>query len=106
MTSLFKTKEEYQKYDAKWKELTTGKTLHDSIYYLLNNLLRGYAEDRGFTPITNPTKLLNGQTADQGLRMAKESLRWSIKWPKYSSIRSIYGDLLSEELLQEIGKKL
>lgn len=45
--------------------------------HLLFNLLRGKPPQHGFTPITNPVKLQNGQHAFQGLRCASNNLSWS-----------------------------
>jgi len=68
------------------------KSAHD---YIIYNVIRGVASDKGFTPLTNPIKLANGAQSNYNYPSIGNA-RWSLKHrPEY--IRKIFGDLLTDE---------
>lgn len=72
------SKEEFLFIQKAFKEKAHNKTL-TAEDILLYNIIRGKDIDRGFTPVTNPTKLANGEGAYKGQRRLFESkshLRW------------------------------
>lgn len=75
---FFPSKEEYLAFRAEWKAAARAKTLTaaDMAAYAL---LRGKDLRQAFTPITNPTKLANGQPAEHGLDLACLRLRWQLR---------------------------
>lgn len=73
---------------------------------LLYNIVRGKDMDRGFTPVTNPNKLANGEGVYKGERRLYES-RAHLKWILESFIRSTPGPFVIQyELTREVCTKI
>lgn len=73
-TNTFETKEQYLAFRAAWKKAAQEKKLTGAHHVLLN-ILRSHPIERGFTPITKTTKLLNGFRINHGLYFAAGELR-------------------------------
>ena len=87
------SRDERRAFDAAWMAYVgTGKA--DAPTFILQALLRGRDPKRGFSPITNGTKLANGQTAWQGYRQALAALRWRLG----SYVASVWPDLMGKGL--------
>lgn len=74
------SKEEFLFIQKAFKEKARSKqiTADDIVLY---NIIRGKNIDRGFTPITNTTKLEGGEKAYHGMRKlfeSKQNIRWAI----------------------------
>ncbi len=75
------SKQEFEFFKQAFKEKARNKqiTAEDILLY---NIIRGKDIDRGFTPITNPIKLANGEDAYSGMRRlieSKRNLRWTLE---------------------------
>ena len=84
------TKEQYLAAKTAWK-LNKTPTAAELLTY---NLLRGFPLERGFTPVTKPIKLANGQSKWGGYNMAL-----------YYASRNLYiGDSSLEHYLEKYGQ--
>ena len=75
------SKEEFLFIQQAFKEKARIKNI-TAVDILLYNVIRGKDLERGFTPITNPTKLSGGEDAYGGKRKfieSKRSLRWILE---------------------------
>lgn len=87
------SRDERRAFEAAWiAYVGTGKA--DAPTFILQALLRGRDPKRGFSPITNGTKLANGQTAWQGYRHALAELRWRLG----SYVAAVWPDLMGKGL--------
>lgn len=77
MKNYLLNKEQYQSVTAAWKSTQR----HSSTSHIIYNLLRSLEISRGFTPITDSTKLSNGAKAWQGFNCALSSARMILKRP-------------------------
>lgn len=103
-TKHFETKEQYLNFRAAWasavndervkKKLVTKVWSHNgtkeeykervpgwisAAHHMLYNILRNKPFDNGFTPVTKPSKLLNGHSPNYGLYMAANHLKSVIR---------------------------
>ena len=74
----------------------------DIVFY---NLVRGLPLDRGFTPTTNPTKLINGLSPTHGFKHALSYLTGLCKYNK-DLLRDRCGPLLSDEVITTMLTRL
>lgn len=87
------SRDERRTFDAAWiAYVGTGKATAPA--FILQAILRGRDPKRGFSPITNGTKLANGQTAWQGYRQALGELRWRLG----SYVADVWPDLMGNGL--------
>ena len=77
--SYILSKEQYQQFAASFIARAHAKNL-SSGDMLLNNIIRNKDVRRGFTPITNPSKLCHGMNAWQGFTDAQQDLGRQIRW--------------------------
>lgn len=112
MTAFIISKEQFQQFRAAFK----SKTRTTSADILLYNIIRNKDPKRGFTPITSPTKLLNGMWDWQSFSHAMELLSvvymkprrfitTGIEYPMSKAgheYRETYGDLLTPEVCEQI----
>lgn len=68
------SKEEFLAFSAAWRAHAAAKKNSASDHLLLA-ILRGKDPLRAFSPVTNATKLSNGQSAHEGLERAIEKLK-------------------------------
>lgn len=93
MKNFTLNKEQYINVCIAWK----AKTSHSASHHIIYNLLRSFDMDRGFTPITNRTKLSNGVIEWTGYREAKHHAYQLLKKPvQYRS----EGDIAYEKRLK------
>lgn len=67
------TKSELNAFKKQWATAAQSKTLLAS-HHVMYNLLRGYDQQRGFTPITNHNRLQNGAAINYGIAEATRRL--------------------------------
>ena len=112
------TKEQYLEAKTAWNNIA-ARTPVDHIIY---NAIRGFDLKRGFTAITNPTKLGNGASAWQGFDDALDTARPLFKarfiWPKdqerydlafenkMKSLSIRYGITFTPELMEKMREVL
>lgn len=72
---FFKDKEHYLNFRKAWAEAINSPMKHEltSTQHLLYAILRGKDIEKGFAPVTNVNKLLNGMLVNYGLW---EAMRW------------------------------
>jgi hypothetical protein len=80
-SQFISSRQEFEFFKQAFKEKARNKqiTAEDILLY---NIIRGKDLDRGFTPVTNPTKLANGEDAYSGMRRlveSKRNLRWTLE---------------------------
>ena len=111
-------KEQYLAAKAAWKSMTNRNAVDHIIY----NAIRGFDIKRGFTGITNPTKLGNGAEEWAGFKFAKEQARYRFKtkmiWPndqerqdrifasRCKELSDRYGIEFNEELMEKMREVL
>lgn len=71
------TKEQFIAFREAFRARAHNKIL-TSTDMMLYNIVRGLPASRGFTPITNHTKLANGMIADNALVDARVSIKWKL----------------------------
>ena len=71
------TKDQFITFRDAFKELAHAKKVKASDI-VLYNAVRGLPTSNGFTNITNPVKLANGQQADEGFKNALSSARFHV----------------------------
>lgn len=85
-TNIFETKEQYLAFRSAWAQSANDKNSHlRAEHFALYNLLRGKPIERGFTPITNRTKLQNGIRLNHGLYFAAWEVKRAIEGTKKTS---------------------
>lgn len=72
---FFLVEDGYSLMRKRWSELVNGDHKPSSRELLLYMILRGRDYRKAFSPVTNGTKLFNGQNPDQGLNSAMSGLR-------------------------------
>lgn len=72
-------KEQFAEFRTAFKARAKNRTLSpsDMIVY---NLIRGLPANRGFTAISNPTKLANGAQQWAGFNAARSNLQYQLKY--------------------------
>lgn len=95
------TKEQFQQYAAKFASKANSDSLaaHTMI---LHNILRNKDARRGFTPITNPTKLSNGADEWQGYKFARQTLLSSLRRNR-AELSKYIGIEVTDDLIQQIA---
>lgn len=78
-TTFILSKEQFQLFNEKFIDAANRKALTAG-NMILNNILRNKDARRGFTPITNPTKLGHGMDAWQGFKEARSHLISDLRW--------------------------
>ena len=71
--TIFDTKEQYLTFRAAWAKAAQKKQL-TAAHMVMYNLIRNKPIHKGFTPVTNTNKLLNGMAINHGLYEA----RWQL----------------------------
>lgn len=79
--TIFENKEQYLAFRAAWSKATQAKKL-TAAHMVFFNLVRGKPIDRGFAPVTNKNKLLNGTRINHGLYTACVTLRFQLEKAK------------------------
>ena len=98
--SYILSKEQYQQFAASFIARAHAKNL-SSGDMLLNNIIRNKDVRRGFTPITNPSKLGHGMNAWQGFVDARQSLNQQIRWGK-DQLKHKFGVDITDEMATAI----
>ena len=89
------------------KEKFKAKKVHSPAEHVIYNILRSYPANRGFTPITNPIKLNNGQTANQAFNAAKLEIEYQIRGARYlESLKEMFGVEMTEDLVNKIKEQV
>lgn len=70
---------------------------------LVYNLIRGLPADRGFSPVTNPTKLANGARADFGFYWTSYYLKSMLR---YSAPKMMERYKLTADQITALSKEL
>jgi hypothetical protein len=100
------TKEQYQALKSDW---SANKT-HSAAEILAYNVLRGVDPHRGFTPITNKKKLVNGLSKDGAFERARHMLRMksilSYKTKDNNESSVLLGVALTKENLDKILERV
>lgn len=81
MTTYFETKDQYITFRTAWAKAAQAKQL-TAAHMVMFNILCGRPHDRGFTPITKTTKLLNGAYLNHGLYFAVDDLKRIVGYAK------------------------
>lgn len=102
MTNHILTKDQYTQFNKLFTNAANRKSISASDI-ILNNILRGKDARRGFTEITNETKLGHGMDPWQGYKQAKAQLISSLRWSRTSYV-SKFGLDLSNELAEAISQ--
>lgn len=92
------------------KEKFKAQKVHSPAEHVIYNILRTWPADRGFTPVTNPIKLKNGQTANQAFNAARSEVNNAIRWDKsgayVKSLEATFGEgLFTADILKLIQEK-
>lgn len=93
-TSFIFTREQFAIIRDKFRALANTEQLTPADI-LIYNLLRGLPATRGFTPITNKLKLVNGTDPWLGFDQAKDSLRSMLKYNK-ASLNTRFGGVFED----------
>lgn len=115
--SFFTSKEHYEQFRAAWSKAANQEKEADRPgpeAYILYALIRGYPENWGFTPITNPKKLESGRKADEAFLNARYFLQYKIAIAipphnqKYGldDYMKLFGGTITEAQLVVIGELL
>ena len=99
-TSYILSKEQYQQFAASFTARAHAKNL-SSGDMLLNNIIRNKDVRRGFTPITNPSKIGHGMNAWQGFTDAQQDLGRQIRWGK-DQLKQKFGIEVNDEMATAI----
>lgn len=99
-TTFILSKEQYQLFNEKFIEAANAKSL-TSANMILNNILRNKDVRRGFTPITNTTKLNRGTNAWQGYLEARSHLISDLRWSR-KMLKEKFGLDITDEIADEI----
>mgnify|MGYP003583156938 CR=1 FL=1 len=99
-TTFILSKEQYQLFNEKFIEAANAKSL-TSANMILNNILRNKDVRRGFTPITNTTKLNHGTNAWQGYLEARSHLISDLRWSR-KMLKEKFGLDITDEIADEI----
>lgn len=101
-TTYILSKEQYQLFNEKFIEAANAKSL-TSANIILNNILRGKDARRGFTPITNPTKLNHGANEWQGFDAARSQLVHYLRWSR-KYFQEKFGLEITDDMSAEITR--
>jgi hypothetical protein len=103
-TSYLLTREQFQSFRTSFKEKSKLRILtpRDMLIY---SMIRGLPVDRGFSPVTNETKLANGAAPWAALETTKASLKWSIKRHP-DSFNASFENTLSPEQIAKLMEML
>lgn len=74
-TSFFSTPEQFHSFRTSFRRLANERALK-STDILIYNIIRGLPLTRGFSEVTNETKLAHGAQPMQAFKHAKQSLAW------------------------------
>jgi GTP-binding protein EngB required for normal cell division len=97
------SKEQYLAVKAAFK----AQKSHSAADHMIYNILRSYPADRGFTPISNKTKLDNGQRPNQAFESAKLEIEYQLRSQKYlASLKEKFGIEFSEDLINKIKEQV
>lgn len=99
-TTFVLFKEQYQLFNEKFIEAANAKSL-TSANMILNNILRNKDARRGFTPITNTTKLNHGTNAWQGYLEARSHLISDLRWSR-KMLKVKFGLDITDKIADEI----
>jgi hypothetical protein len=102
-TTYLLDREQFSQFRIAFKALAHKRALLPSDL-LLYNFLRDLPKERGFSPITNPTKLANGSEPFISLKQAFGHLKYLSKYRK-EEIRARFGGVISDELLAILLQK-
>lgn len=100
ITNFICSKEQFQIFSEHFTAAANAKRLTSSDI-LLNNIIRGKDVRRGFTPITNPTKLNSGTKAWQGFDAARGQLIANLRY-SCADIARQYGIDIPPEMSADI----
>lgn len=97
-TSYFLTFDQFQNFRAIYRKfaLLNQNKPQDILLY---NIVRNLPMDRGFTNITNGTKIANGADPSFALKSAKTALSWGADYGPngpYARIKQRYPDVFSD----------
>lgn len=95
------TKEQYLSAKAAWNNMK-DRTPEDHIIY---NVIRGFDLKRGFTEITNPTKLCNGAKPWDGFNVALRAARYKFSGPRIWPAVQERHNLDYEAKMKDLGKR-
>lgn len=110
-------KEQYLAAKAEWK----SNKNRDAVDHIIYNAIRGFDIKRGFTGITNPTKLGNGAEEWAGFKNALNEARWQFReaasfvrgidveaayQKRVATLSSKYGFEFTEELMEKMREVL
>ena len=100
------TKEQYLQLKENFKKAKC----HSPSEYLIYNILRSWPANRGFTPITNPIKLANGQQPNQAFDAAKLEIEFNLKrkLEEYKKqLTETFGEsIITEDILKLIQEQI
>ena len=99
-TNFILNKEQYQLFHEKFIEAANAKSLTAG-NMILNNILRNKDVRRGFTPITNPSKLGHGMDAWQGFIDARQQLTSNFRWHR-KQLHEKFGIEFTDEMADNI----
>lgn len=85
------TKEQFIIFRDAFKARARAKSI-TAADLLIYNVIRGHAANRGFTPITNKTKLLNGQQPNYGFDCARYQAKTDLV--RYTSFVERFGNFV------------
>jgi hypothetical protein len=99
-TTFILSKDQYELFNEKFTAAANAKSLTAG-NMILNNILRNKDVRRGFTPITNPSKLAHGMNAWQGFIDARAQLSHNLRWGR-PQLNQKFGIDLTDEMADEI----
>lgn len=110
MNTYTLSKPEFIRFQTAFRKFANNKSI-DSGDIVLYNLIRGCAIDRGFSPVTNATKLNNGHGAFQSLSYAKSYAKARLigrhnKYRPSDYIKARFGLELTDEQVNELAGRL
>lgn len=98
--NIFKSKEHYQAFRKAWSDaVNSDDTDVTAAHFILYNILRGRSYDKGFTPVTRPTKLRNGFYINHGLYHAFQELKWRLK---NESFLDVFGGTVDADMISKL----
>lgn len=101
-TSYFLSREQFLSFHDQFKARAHARQL-TSTDILLYNLIRDLPLTRGFSSITNATKLANGATPTFALDSARSHLQYLLRRP--DKIKALYSSL-SDDIIAQLLTKL
>jgi hypothetical protein len=101
-TTFVLSKDQYELFNEKFATAAKAKSLTAG-NMILNNILRNKDVRRGFTPITNRSKLAHGMNAWQGFIDARTQLVHDVRWGR-KALKEKFGLDLTDEMADEIAR--